>query len=219
MYIENRILLFGGTFNPIHNGHLIVARHMAEEMCVEKVCIIPNGVPPHKENQVSPAMRYEMIKLAISNDPMFETTTYEIDKTTPSYTIETVRHFKETMDIDKPYLMIGPDNLRDLKDWYKIEELMEECVFIIGGDKNMVESLNEEGQFKGGIYMMLFQHYPIYNKMQFEAVEIPHLDIRSTIIRERIEKGLSIRHLVPDAIVDYIEINGLYKTNRQREAI
>lgn len=219
MYIEDRILLFGGTFNPIHNGHLIVARHIAEEMCTEKVCIIPNGSPPHKDNVAPAAMRHEMIKLAISNDPMFETTTYEIDKTTPSYTIETVRHFKETMGIDKPYLMIGPDNLKVIKGWYKIEELMEECVFIIGGDKNMVEGLNEKGQFKGGIYMMLFQQYPVYEKMQFEAIEIPHLDIRSTIIRERVKKGLSIRHLVPDAIVDYIEINGLYKTNRQSKSV
>lgn len=209
---KKKILLFGGTFNPIHNAHLILARTAAEQLGMNKVVIIPNGVPPHKEVATDRWQKYEMIKLAIQDEPLFDTTTYEIDKTTPSYTIETVRHYKDCLgdDIDKPYWLIGPDNLVELKDWYKIEELMEEVIFVIGGNKNMVEGMNEEGQFHGGIYMMLFRQFPIYDKMQFEAIEIPHLDIRSTDIRERRSKGLSVNYLVPDGVSRYINVNDLY---------
>lgn len=199
---KKKILLFGGTFNPIHNGHLIVIRDMAEKLGIDKVCLVPNGVPPHKKIEVSPQDRYAMIRLAIQYDPLFETTRYEIDKHTPAYTIETVRHFKDALgdSIDKPYLAIGPDTVSKIKGWYKIDELIKECIFV-AGVSSMTTNIFQE-----------IQQLQFSKNILIETVMIPHLDIRATDIRERVSKGLSIRHFVPDAISGYIGINGLYKT-------
>ncbi len=203
---KRKILLFGGTFNPIHNGHLIVIRDMAEKLGMDKVYLIPNGNPPHKKIKISPQDKYAMIRLAIQYDePLFETTRYEIDKTTPSYTLETIRHIKDTWGdkIDKPYLAVGPDTVSQIETWYKIDELIEECIFVAGISSMTTNVLQE------------IQQLQISKNILIETVIIPHLDIRATDIRERVQKGLSIRHLVPDAIAGYININGLYSTNEQ----
>lgn len=199
---KKKILLFGGTFNPIHNGHLIVIRDMAEKLGMDKVCLIPNGVPPHKKTKVSPHHKYEMIKLAIQYESLFDITTYEIDKHTPAYTIETVRHFKDALgdSIDKPYLAIGPDTVSQIKTWYKIDELIKECIFV-AGISSMTTFVFQE-----------IQEIQVAKNILIKTVIIPHLDIRATDIRERVSKGLSIRHLVPDAVADYIKINGIYRT-------
>jgi len=200
---KHKLLLFGGTFNPIHNAHLIVARTVAEQMGMDRVILIPNGIPPHKKIFVDPRYKYEMIKLAMGNEPLWDTTLYEIDKGTKAYTIETVRRYKQTLSntIDKPYWLIGPDNINDLKNWYKIDELKKECVFIVG-----ISSLTT----------CAFQNVAEQNLNGFniKTVIIPTLDIRSTDIRERVSKGLSIRYLVPDAVEKYIKMNNLYSDSK-----
>ena len=199
---KKKILLFGGTFNPIHNGHLIVARYMAEKLEIGRVSFVPNGLPPHKDKVVSKEHRLEMLKIAMLNDLGFYYSSYELQKLTPSYAIETVRHYKEVHQdrIDKPYWMIGPDNIDDIKNWHKIDELKKECVFVAG-----ISSMTT----------CAFQnvHERTFEGFDIKTVIIPHIDIRSTDIRERVSKGLSIRHYVPDAVEEYIRENGLYKTN------
>lgn len=213
---KKKILLFGGTFNPIHNGHLIVARIMAEAMGMNKVVLIPNGDPPHKEKVISKTHRYEMLKRAIragkNDDPLFDICRYEIEKLTPSYAIKTIRYFKKTLGdtIDKPYWMIGPDNLQDLKNWYKIDELAKECIFLVGiGPYNSPELFSWVGN----------KAKEFHEKFDIQTVVIPNLDIRSTDIRNRVKKGLSIRHYVPDAVEEYIRDNGIYANNKQLTAI
>lgn len=196
---KHKLLLFGGTFNPIHNAHLIVARAIAEQMGIDKVVLIPNGIPPHKKISVDPRYKYEMIKLAMGLDTLFDTTTYEIDKETKAYTIETVRHYKQCFgdSIDKPYWLIGADNIGNLKSWYKIDELKKECIFIVG-----ISALTTYA----------FQNVAEQNLNGFnvKTVIVPDLDIRATDIRERVLKGLSIKYLVPDAVEKYIKVNRLY---------
>ena len=194
-----KLLLFGGTFSPIHNAHLIIARSVAEQREMDRVVLIPNGIPPHKKISVDAMYKYEMIKLAIGVDWSFDTTTYEIDKRTKAYTIETVRRYKQCLkdSIDKPYWFIGPDNVDDLKNWYKIDELKKECIFIVG-----ISALTTFA------FQNVAEH--CLKGFNIETVIIPHLDIRSTDIRERVSKGLSIKYLVPDAVEKYIKVNNLY---------
>lgn len=191
---KKKILLFGGTFSPIHHAHLIIARNVAEQMEMDKVVFIPNGIPPHKKISVNPIYKYEMIKLAIQGEPLFDTTTYEMNKKSKSYTIETIRHFKHCLGntIDKLYWLIGPDITNRLHTWYKIDELAEECVFICCGAVERIP------------------RYRIYEKINIRYAELPALDIRSTNIRKRVSKGLSIKYLVPNAVENYIKLNKLY---------
>ena len=131
---KKKIILFGGTFNPIHNGHLIVARNVAEQLDIKRLMFIPNGNPPHKENKVSSFLKYDMVKAALErhDEWLFDLGDYEITRSEKSYTIDTVRHYKRMSGdvIDKPYWLIGPDNLANLHEWHMIDELVEECIFI-----------------------------------------------------------------------------------------
>lgn len=207
---KKKILLFGGTFNPIHNGHLIVVRHIAEVMGMNKIVLVPNGNPPHKSEVVDKEHRYEMLKRAVfwglNDDSLFDICRYEIEKDTPSYALETVRYFKRTLKdtIDKPYWVIGPDNITELLYWHKADELAEECNFIAGistqTDPRCYPSSDETEE--------------AMNKFNIQTVIIPHLEIRSTEIRERVAKGLPIRHFVPDLVEEYIREHGLYRTDR-----
>lgn len=211
---KKKILLFGGTFNPIHNGHLIVARHMAEKIGVDKIVLVPNGKSPLKNNVIPKNHRYEMLKLAVlageNNDPLFDISTYELEKLTPSFTLETIRYFKRTLKdtIDKPYFMVGPDKLKELVNWYKIDELVKECVFVVG-----ISALTTDA------FHMLATYKSLFPNMEVETVIIPHIDIRSTEIRERVKDGLSIRNYVPNTVVEYIRDNGIYTNNKQLTAI
>jgi len=203
---KKKILLFGGTFNPIHNGHLIVSRYIGEQLGMNKVVIIPNGHPPHKEKSISSTHRYNMIKAAVSEgdnvDTFFDICRYEIEKKTPSYAIETVRYFKRTLGdtIDQPYWVIGPDNVDDIKNWYKIDELKKECIFVVGVNIPTISAFQST-------------HQRTLEGFDIKTVIIPHIDIRSTDIRDRVKQGLLIRHYVPDAVEEYIGENGLYRTN------
>ena len=205
-----KVLCFGGTFNPIHNGHLIVARIMAEDIGADKVIIIPNGVPPHKDSVLSIPHKVAMMERAISGDPLFELSKYEVDKATPSYTIETVRFMRLCQGDDAEiYWMIGPDNITDLVNWYKIEELVKECIFVAGSAGKEVSKAQRYA----------IDSWPFVDDLYLGLIDIPHLDIRSTTIRERIQEGLSIRHYVPDAVADYIRKHELYKTDAELSTV
>ena len=193
-----KLLLYGGTFNPIHIGHLIVAKSVQEAYGFNKVIFVPNGVPPHKKGVVASEHRLEMLKLAIKGDPFFEINTYEIEKETPSYTIETVRHIREFYGgkIDLPYWLIGPDNASQIPHWYKSEKLIKECKFLIGCNYQS-EKMNI--------------NHSLEDEIMYRNVHVPHIDIRSTYIRGKIRNGQSIKHMVPEAVEKYIKENHLYE--------
>lgn len=208
--------MFGGTFNPIHNAHLIVARTVAEQMKMDKVILIPNGVPPYKKRAINPIHKFHMICMAVGKDPIFDATSYEIQKKTKSYTIETIREYKKNLgdSIDKPYWLIGSDNLKDLKNWYRIDELIEECNFVVAGSQNTSEILdNNLPKHSRWCKIPPFNNYSFYEKMSetMQVVVVPQLEIRSTIIRQRVAQGLSIKYLVPEGVEGYIHGNNLYQ--------
>lgn len=191
---SNRIGVYGGTFDPIHIGHLITAQYILEERRLDKILFIPAFVSPHKTQVYSTegSHRIEMVKLAIEGYEKFECSDYEIKKGGVSYTLDTL------IELNKTYknieLIIGYDNLLSFDSWYKPEEIVKLGKLLvlkrkIGGDINQFNKYFGEANF----------------------IDSPSIDISSTKIRERVRKNLPIDFLVPQKVKEYINENNLYK--------
>lgn len=217
---RQRILLFGGTFNPIHIGHLIMAQEAVDRLNFDKVIFIPSAIPPSKENSVSFSHRLTMVSIVIDKIDHFEVSDIEAKRNGPSYTIDTVRYFKEKCrKWAKIYWLIGSDCVKELKDWHKIRELLDECIFILA-ERNPYKNY-PEGDFLSIVYAIMkeigirqpraINHFiPLINMV---------LEISSSDIRDKLQCGGSIRFLVPEAIEQYIKNNELYSNLKQCAAI
>jgi len=208
---DTRVALYGGSFDPIHNGHLIVARAVVETLGLDRVIFLPSARPPHKsaEDLTPPLHRSAMVKLAIENEPLFEFSAFEMEthasRTGPSYTIDTVVHFRSLYGVDtRLYWIIGADSLPELTTWRRVAELIDTCTIITARREGCGEvdwdrlrqRLNDEQ----------------IAALQAGITATPTIQISSTDIRERLRLGRSIRYLVPDAVCVYIERHRLYTT-------
>jgi nicotinate-nucleotide adenylyltransferase len=192
-------LCFGGSFNPIHHGHLICARAVAEARGFERVVLVPSGQPPHKPDDPAIAKsvhRLEMCRLAISGDPLFEVDDLELARTGPSYTIDTVREYRRRGS-EKVAWLIGADMLAILPQWHEPEALLAEAELLI--------------MARPGWDFDWDRLPPSYQRLKSNMVEAPRLDISATDIRERVARELSIRYLTPAAVCDYIRAHALYR--------
>ena len=198
-----RIGVMGGTFDPIHYGHLVAAEEARAEFGLDKVIFIPAGRPPHKQlhSITDPEHRYLMTALAVSSNPGFEVSRIEVEKDELTYTFDTVKDllsiYGENTTI---YFITGADAVLELLTWYKIDELLTLCKFIAvtrpGFDRRDLEQkIGEISSKYGG---------------EIICIEVPLLDISSTDIRKRFRKGKSIKYLLPEAVEKYIVENGLY---------
>ena len=202
------ILLFGGTFDPIHNGHLIIARSAAEKLRVERVVLVPSANPPHKNHSsLTPARhRLAMTRLAVAGNELFEVSDCELKRAGPSFTFDTVRHFREQNGPNVSlYWLIGGDTIKELACWYKVEQLVDECTIVTAGRPNC----DMETGF--GVFRGKLSDEQIARLKQF-ILETPLVDISATNIRHRIRRGLTISDLTPPTVQDYIIENKLYKT-------
>jgi len=200
------ILLFGGSFDPVHFGHLIVSADAAEQIDAGRVVLIPSAHPPHKRGQtLSPAAeRLEMCRLAVADDPRFEVSDWEVHQPGPNYTLHTVRHFRQTLPADTPlFWLIGMDSLVELATWYCVGELLEACTLVTAGrpgfeqpDLTPLMDLLSPAQIR---------------KLERHVLQTPLIDIGATDIRARVRAGRSIRHLVPEPVRQYILERGLYR--------
>ncbi|SDX67301.1 nicotinate-nucleotide adenylyltransferase [Salimicrobium album] len=185
-----KIGLFGGTFDPLHIGHMILAEAVREAWKLEEIWFIPSHLPPHKEKaSVSGRDRMEMVRESISQNDKFKVCDLELLRGDKSYTLKTVRELKERYPDKKFFFIIGGDMVESLGSWYHIEELMEEVSFV---------GVNRPGYSFG-------TDYPV------SKVEIPPLSISSSEIRERMERNLTIRYMVPEPVYFYIKRKGLYE--------
>ena len=190
----------GGTFDPVHWGHLILAEQARERFGLAKVLFVTAAQPPHKVGEcvTDVAYRLEMTRLAIADNELFECSTIEIDRPGPSYTVDTIERILETSgEGTEVYLLLGADEGRDLMTWrepYRIQKLANVVVANRPGlpVAGVIDSLPED--FRGGIV----------------PLEMPGVDISSTDLRERVRSGRSIRYLVPRPVEEYIWANGLY---------
>ena len=198
-------LLFGGTFDPIHHGHLIVSRWAAEQLELARVVLIPSAMPPHKVgNQITDARnRLQMAQLAVEGDELFEVSDCELQREGPSFTLDTVRHFRRLYHEDiKLYWLIGADSLPELTGWYEVKQLVAECTIVTAArpgfetsDLSTLGSVLEKEQI---------------GRIRHHILKIPQIEISSTEIRSRIRREQSIRYLVPVPVAEYIHKHRLY---------
>ena len=189
-----RIGIFGGTFDPIHNGHLIIAQLAAEEVGLEKVIFIPNKIPPHREEPfASPDSRYEMVKLSISDNPLFEISDSELKKGERSYSVETIRELKTIYPDKSIFLIIGEDTYHELSTWKDIGKLSEMVTFLVAPRP----SFDKKGE--------------VLPFLRAKFLHTPYLEISGSQIRERVRERKSIRYLVPEKVEEYIVSHRLYQ--------
>lgn len=203
------VALFGGTFNPIHYGHLAIAEEVRTKHNLDKVIFIPTNLPPHKEPEdlVDAKRRSVMAYLATVSNPCFEVSTFEVDRSGKSYTIDTVRHFHHVFG-DKVELsfIIGADMLMEISTWKNIGELLEICRFIAvsrpGYDIQKI--LNQ--------HFLSSQNHATASKMLGRILieDSAMLDISATNIRRRVKEWKSIKYLVPEPVEQFIHNQQLY---------
>ena len=185
---NEKIGLYGGSFDPIHNGHLILARDAMERLELDKVIFLPARISPHKLDRppAPPEARCRMLAAAIADEPRFEMDPCEIEREAPSFTVDTVQVFRARYPGAKIYYFVGDDNLPELDTWRDIANLRESAQFVV---------LSRAG-------MPFLSDFPIITR---------HIEISSTEIRNRVARGLSVRYMVPLPACDVIAKLGLYR--------
>lgn len=200
---DNRIGIIGGTFDPIHYGHLFIAQTALDELNLNKVLFIPTGKPPHKrEKLITQAYkRIDMLKLAIKGNSKFDISTIEITREKISYTIDTIKELQQYYNKKTEfYFIVGSDAFIDIESWKEYKNLLVSVKFIVMTRQIFKNQLLDEK-------IKLFTKE--YNA-DITKLKIPILDISSTNIRKRIKEGRSIKYLLPEDVEAYIFSNRLY---------
>jgi nicotinate-nucleotide adenylyltransferase len=202
-----RTLLFGGSFDPIHHGHLIISRFVAEHLGAERVILIPAARPPHKPGRVlTPGeQRLELCRLAVEGEALFEVSDWELTQAGPNYTLHTVRHFAEIMPAGTElFWLVGMDSLAELGSWYRVHELVEACTIVTAGRPGF-----ENPDLSALAQALTPQQI---EKLRRHIIAIPLIDISATEIRARARMGRSVRYLVPEPVAAYVAQRGLYQS-------
>lgn len=219
---EVKLGILGGTFNPIHLGHLRAAEEVYENLSLDKIFFVPSGTPPHRENDIASFdHRYQMVKLATEGNSHFSVLDIEGKRPGKSYTIDTLRELNELYPGAKFYFILGLDAFLEIETWRSYRQLFSLAYFVIisrpGFDETHVN----------GILRKIFQDIKYDQRgMAFSMPgvfdvfyrKITLLDISATLIRNLIEKGFSIRYLVPASVEEYIykkEVYGKYEIGSQ----
>jgi len=190
-----KVGMLGGTFNPIHIGHLVLAQECWHRFKLDKVVFIPAYMPPHKEVEcnISPADRLNMVRLALEGEARFDISTYEIDKGGVSYSIETIKRFKkEYGEGAELFFLTGSDAAEGISMWKDVDDILSLTNFVIAVRPGWGEKSPHEDRLT--------------------RIIVPGLDISSSMMRERILKKEPIDYLVPQAVVEYIRNKGLYRS-------
>jgi nicotinate-nucleotide adenylyltransferase len=206
--------IFGGSFNPIHIGHLIVAEEVFQQRGLTKVIFMPTGISPHKESGdlIDSFHRYQMVKSAISDNEHFEVSDLEIKRTGKSYTIDTIRVLRELYgEGHNLYLIMGNDMINEISTWKDINTLSGMCRFIVVSRSPIpANGISKPPSLECGIRgIKVFSDEKIAEIGRLK-VTIPTIGISSTEIRERLHCGRGIRYLVPQCVEDYIRTHNLY---------
>ena len=214
---QKRIGLFGGTFDPIHFGHLRAAEEIKHILNLDKILFIPSAIPPHKENShITLAKdRLEMIRLAIDGNKCFEISDFEIESKSPSYTIITLEHFKNNEPDSEFYFIVGNELFNEIETWRDYKRLFELANFAVitrPGFSELDSSripLALKGDFR---YHNTIDNVISFtnNKKEIVFIEIKGIEISSTDIRGFVKSKQSIKYLVPDKVEQYILSQKLY---------
>lgn len=199
-----RLGLFGGSFDPVHYGHLLLAECCREQCRLDRVWFLPAAVPPHKQGrQLTPAAaRIEMLQLAIAGHEGFGVDRYEVDRGGVSYTVDTLRHFRGEDPEGELFLLMGADMLHDLPQWREAEKICQLAILVVARRPGV-------GELDFGCLAGLASPERIELARRHQ-VDMPQIGLSSTEIRRRLAEGLSIRYRSPRAVEKYIETHQLY---------
>ena len=196
-----RVGVFGGTFDPIHIGHLVAAEETRVQLSLERVVFVPAGLPPHKlANHISPVEhRLAMVQLAIASNPYFTVSRVDIDRFGPCYTVDTMELLRDEWGPDTGlYFIMGSDSLADILTWHKPERLIRLCRLAVVKRPGYDVDIEELDRLLPGIA----------SRVRF--INSPLIDVASCDIRRRVREGLSIKYQVPEVVEKYIYEHGLY---------
>lgn len=187
-----KIGILGGTFDPPHHGHLLIANEVLSALDLDEIWFMPNQEPPHKQKSksITNEDRLEMLKLAIEGNQQFRIQTIELERKGPSFTVDTMKIIRANYNKYQFFFIIGADMIEYLPKWYKIDELVQLVQFV-------------------GVERPEYSHDTIFPIIY---VDVPAMEVSSSIIRERLKKGKPVRYLLPDSVIQYIEENHLYGT-------
>lgn len=197
---QRAIGLIGGTFDPIHYGHLMIAAAALEEFHLSEVIFIPSAIPPHKQDQQisSFEMRYEMTLIATLDNPHFLVSRVELERAGPSYTIDTIIYFQQVYPESQIYFITGADTILEINSWRSQEELLQAVKFI---------TISRPGYSLAG----LDKEFSPKHLERIFCLEVPGIGISSTDIRRRVQKKKSVKYYLPPAVEAYIEKKQLYR--------
>ena len=201
---KKRIGIMGGTFDPIHIGHLILGETAYHQFHLDRILFMPAGNPPHKkvrENRATDRQRVDMVRLAIASNPHFSLSLEEMHREGYTYTSRTLERLKDQNPDTEYYFILGADSLYTFDEWREPERILRACTILVGtrnhtSDEKLDRVIGElEDKYQGNI----------------QKLESLNIDISSEMIRSWIEKGRSLAYYVPDQVIDYIQKNNIYK--------
>lgn len=197
--MPTRIGIFGGTFDPIHHGHLIVAAEAYDRLDLEELIFVPTAIPPHKDAEVTPAEhRLEMVRAGISHDARFRVDDVEVQRGGRSYTVDTLTELSRRLPDAELFFLLGVDQFRDFARWKDPEGILRLATLAVMARDG--ETPDPDAPYHA------------------VSITVSRIDISSTILRARVSRGDSIRYFVPDAVIEIIAREGLYRPGESRGA-
>ena len=203
-----RIGIFGGSFDPVHQGHLVVAECCREQARLDRVIFVPTAIQPFKQSRqpVAGQHRAEMLALAVGGNPAFEVSTVELDRGGVSYTVDTLAALRATHGTDELFLMLGPDALASLPDWREPARILD-LAGVIAVERDGLDDVGAAVQ-EPRLATLLGRERA--QQLTADRVRVPALAIRSSDLRALVKAGRSIRYRTPRAVERFIATHGLY---------
>jgi len=196
-----RIGLLGGTFDPPHLGHLLVAQEAVQQLSLSTLLFLVANRPPHKEGESlsSPVIRGELARAAVQGNPAFEVSEVEFEREGPSFTVDTLRYFRSIHPDARLFFILGADQLADFHEWREPDQILDLATLV---------GVARDGAEPEGVAA---PRLPSGREVKFRTLTVPRVDISASDIRERVASGQSIRYRVPEAVNELIERYRLYR--------
>jgi nicotinate-nucleotide adenylyltransferase len=204
---SRKIGIMGGTFNPIHYAHLLLAENAREQFGLDRIIFIPSGQSYMKEDEDIPSgeFRYQMVKMAIQGNPYFTCSRVEIDRPGRTYTVDTLHQLQRMYPGDELFFIMGADSLLSMESWYQFEDIFQMAAILVAvRDDTDERALSDAAERMKTRYLA-----------DIRMVMTGRMDISSTMIREKIKTGKSVRYLLPEDCVEYICLKNLYSQQQE----